>query len=411
MGNRDDFGLIVDNHYSESTLKLLVGRGYRRYEKWDTTARALPRKDVLSSLLMHGKFYLPRPYWLNERELTGLDTYVSEDLIGWIPDDAYTHAFDRLSSFNTLLQRVIKNGWDRKFVSFDDPTPGKTLSELDISASELHFDLNIHTNKLLFSGPTISSNLAHRRVDADPLYILHRPLYEEAPLLVPDTAIISGDLENPEWGSYMWALNSDGSPREELISRFEDHRDGEEFLSNQATVYDSILSSLAIESFASETGLPIRTNAASGIECAHATVFGDEAYQLVKVQFESLRYPVIESIDDVLRLRESRHFETYRNVIAEYSARLRRELEEERGKVLDEFKLDLRLSTQSLYRSTKWTSRVADWSFYVSIPLAVIGIATGFPLSDAIIIPVTGAAKYVADSKRKELDWIMFGKS
>ncbi|HEX5884066.1 MAG TPA: hypothetical protein VFY67_05930, partial [Pyrinomonadaceae bacterium] len=121
------------------------------------------------------------------------------------------------------------------------------------------------------------------------------------------------------------------------------------------------------------------------------------------------RYPVIETIEDVLRLRDDPHLKTYRAVIGEYSERLRQELEDGRSKVLESFSNDVKAALRSLAVIKRW-SRVVDWSFYISLPLVVIGSLYGLPLSDIVTIPLTSYAKFVTYQKRKELDWILFDR-
>lgn len=136
-----------------------------------------------------------------------------------------------------------------------------------------------------------------------------------------------------------------------------------------------------------------------------------EAYQLIRLQFQKMRYPVIENIEDVLRLRESKHLSAYRKVINEYSSRMRVELGKEQTKVLEEFKRDLDLALKDL----KWLNTNSkffdDMVFYISIPLAIIGAFLQIPLSDILSISVGGPWKTVKWGKRQDLDWFLFGRT
>jgi hypothetical protein len=84
-------------------------------------------------------------------------------------------------------------------------------------------------------------------------------------------------------------------------------------------------------------------------------------------------------------------------------------LENERATTLAHFRKDIELALKSLVAVKRW-SKVIDLSFYLSLPLVVIGALMGAPLSDALVIPLTSYAKIVSYQKRKQLDWILFGR-
>lgn len=96
-------------------------------------------------------------------------------------------------------------------------------------------------------------------------------------------------------------------------------------------------------------------------------------------------------------------------MISEYSLRLREAATSEKHRVLQQFRHDLRLSLRGLRRVEQWV-RVTDWAFYVSIPLAVVGVLCGIPLSDLLVIPVTAFAKAACYTTSRQAEWVMFGR-
>ena len=161
--------------------------------------------------------------------------------------------------------------------------------------------------------------------------------------------------------------------------------------------------------FSSQTRMPLQTKAYSANGKLDYSL-GEEAYQLVQVQYSDLRYPVIESINDVLRLRADKRLNAYRHVILEYSERLRSDLEMGNNNTLGQFKHDLQLATRDIAELGEW-SRVSTFTYFISIPLAIVGAIIGIPLTDIILIPTEGLSRLFKSSITQESDWLLFGRS
>lgn len=453
--HKEGRGIIFDHHYTDSLLKILLPNCYASFPKWLPTKRSVPRKDILLSLLLFGKAVLSKPLWLNQGELhlKGKEQRLwaqveSEGLIEWVPDSYYGEAFAKLANFNNLLSAKAdefseslptvtdsygqalcqqsadvmgrfphlnhEDDEDAFYLSyfthacdFRRGNPYRGIRELDIGEfiaerdSELASDLWVALNALVYSSPVISSNLKHVNFQGDPTWLLIDPWFSKETTFWPPVFAHEEVLSELREGSFLSTLKS--------VEDLDFPTYYSTKYSSLSVVLDALLSSLAVERMASSSGLPVKTaGAGDHFSVPHGTV-GDEAYQLLKVQYKELRYPVIETMTDVLRLRENKHLESYRTVITEYSNRMREELETERVKVLEDFKKDLELASKALFSTHKWDSRIADWTFYISLPLTVVSFLSGLPISDALLIPTTGGAKYVKKKKLKELDWLMFG--
>ena len=408
----DTRGVGFDQHYTDSALRLLAPKAYLAHEKRVKTRRSIPKQEILVSLLLFGKAYLSRPTWFYDTEFPELEIFQTEDLIDWIPDNTYISAFDSLS---WLLPRLQSLWWELMpkplSLSMDKRKIMRDYYRLELEreivVSELTHDIDFIFEKLFYVSPLLNSNTRHlgsRSLD-------------------PTGSLVNGAGYLPLWPPF--SLEENGTSKLESLKIFEgeygsfwewgkglieSHGPEEAALAREAAlILDGAMSSIAAERFASLTSLPLKTNSLTTPLRTPVTVFGDEAYQLLRVQFHNLRYPVIETIEDVLRLRDDPHLKTYRAVIGEYSERLRQELEDGRSKVLESFSNDVKAALRSLAVIKRW-SRVVDWSFYISLPLVVIGSLYGLPLSDIVTIPLTSYAKFVTYQKRKELDWILFDR-
>ena len=168
---------------------------------------------------------------------------------------------------------------------------------------------------------------------------------------------------------------------------------------------------MALKSFAIANSIPMMGSGSTKLGTVDRTL-GDEAFQLFSIQFKILRYPLIDSIEDVLRLREDKYLEDYRNMIDEYSAKLHQARlvgEVEKQTVLLDSQKFTHSSMKRLSRVAK-INKFADFGFYLSIPLAIAGAVTMLPLGDIILIPAVGAAKIYTHLEKKKATWLLFGR-
>jgi hypothetical protein len=430
-------GVGFDQHYTDSTLRLLAPRSYGQHRKLVRTSRSVPKQEVLVSLLLFGKAYLSRPTWLYGAGFPELERFEREGLIQWMPNDVYDSSYDYLE---ILILRLLEKAWFTLSAnlglttSFDDlyerGRHKKEFLERELRESDISHDISVMMRNIFYLSPLVRANMEHLGSKSeDPKESLLWPAVSGSPMWIPFAGHPpQQSIEDPEdkefmenqpelyKGSYLERLfkarTSDGYDGYDALAEVYGLEDEEiyGFRNEFATVLDVATSSLAAEKFSARTALPFKTSGDVSPSQNRGVILGPEAYQLLKIQFHDLRYPVVQSIGDVLRLREDPHLRTYRSVIAEYSERLRTELESERPQVIRQFRNDMQSALDSLTVVKRW-SKIIDLSFYLSIPLFVVGMFSGLPISDILAIPLTAYAKIVSHQKRKELDWILFGRS
>lgn len=433
-------GVIFDQHLTDSLFRLVQGSSYRSRGAWTPTLRPLPPADALSTLLLFGKAFLPLPLWRRISVDDAFRRLTEEDLVQWIPSAAYDQAaveltrvgkiWHRVSQLNSLVN--MESGIRNQFSSRVIPglsgfvTMPPSVREQKSAYSRRYWKLLELEEELVgFSVPFLYSpwplaraNIAHIRAPRDPVDFFRRgpQLDIHYMLIIPPDEL---GLEGLYHEQALRNIPKDAtllpySLYPQLYSMLAFDREKGSDLINYAQQKDAInlaiaaLTTRASAIFAVESGIPLATKQYADEKIGLEAV-GPEEQQLVRFQFQALRYPVIETFDDLLRLREDPHLPAYRAIIWHYASELRESLVSERFKVLESFRNELDLALRSLKGTQKW-SRVTDVAFWISIPLAVVGAVCGLPLSDIVAIPVTGAAKYVTNRALKNHRWILFGK-
>jgi len=429
--------VILDQHYSDSLLRL--SRGSRTIpERLIETRRALPKKDLLVSLLLFGHAFVLKPIWYTEGYVPGIDRLIGEGLVSWIPNTATVGAVEKLCSFFNSIDRIQYLDYNVS-VPYDSVIDGVTSEdyrlfeeeclEHEIELSDARFDGLQLTKELLYLEPVLRSHLRHLRLAEMLAPLCLSQGFPALPFVsgffrtMPDVDDSCLSIEEARFRverflEFLSDLNNNPRviPRGHLgfaDYRFEkiDQDEHEAALSLVRTLSSVVLATLncgIVEEFASSTGYAIKSTSRP-LRKGVREIVSNEEYVLVQAQFESLGYPVVESIDDVLRLRENKKLNAYRSVIAEYSLRLRSDLEGGREKVLQEFERDLSLASMDLEGLTYWR-RFENFLFYFSIPMAVLGAICGAPLTDLLLIPATATSKIVRHRRRRKLDWLLVGR-
>jgi len=128
-----------------------------------------------------------------------------------------------------------------------------------------------------------------------------------------------------------------------------------------------------------------------------------DAWQAVQVFLSEVEVlPRVSSIADVLRLRNDRRLQAFREVILEWADALARDVGAE-ARVRSE----IRKANEDLKSLGRW-EKVGGWLTWASVPLAVVGALAGTPLG-LITAPIgTGIRTYGVMQKRKYA-WLLFG--
>lgn len=430
-------GVIFDQHYTDSLLKTYLGSRYPKNTLVLNPARSIPRKAVLVNLLLFGKAYLSKPYWLANTISEDIAPLFQHDLVEWIPENNYADGFSAICNYiekSSLAHRRYNTRFTYSLDidgNLDEDSMDSVHDEelkLRLEGNEYAFDARVLSRKILFLQSALEGNLRHLMFkDIDVRFHLDT--------MLPRTMFPSVDHYGVLHGSYREAysewVESEGSFYQGMLATSEERIDYllhdwessnippeevqeenhflEKHFIEQSITFDCALSTLAASGFASMTGLPLQTTANDRTGTID-TSLGYEAYQLIKVQFNSIQYPLIESVDDVLRLREDKRLSAYREVILGYAKELREQLEDRKFNVLSKFEKDLKLATKD-FQGLKKYELFDNLCFYISLPLTMICILSGVPLSDILVIPATGLSKIVSNRKKKELDWLMFGST
>lgn len=417
--------VIFDQHYSASLYELATPT--ERYKTRFPVASSVPKKDVLLSLLLSGRAVTIRPYWMTQEAASlATDLLRREGLARLLPESTYDNAA-------AAIIHVVENSTDLGVMNSSVETGyydtvGGLISfspdrEREHMISEAQHSVNMINAAHEYFAPVIRASAGHLGFGdlsfADISGISEIVGTDDSGLT---SLTISRDLEYFFMDSVgILEEGMSGNRAMILAEQFASHLSPNESFDEgqfcqlfenirklRAALLASICSSACVK-YAAATGCSLRTNATARSNEAQFQQGNDGYYQLHKIQFQDLRYPVIENIDDVLRLRDSRHLAPYRAVLEEYSSRLRVELESERIKVLDEFKRDLKKAHTDLEKLGRRMEHFKAFAFWVSIPLTVLGIILKSPIS-ALLLPVAAGKMYYEKRKRKELDWLLFGR-
>jgi hypothetical protein len=443
--NKEPQGVAFDQHYTASLLRIVSGTTKKKQILPFKTKRSIPKKEVLTTLLLFGKAYLSRSSWFYPEFGDVLSELHSEGLCEWIPVDYETKAYTYLSEFidragaiDFIIEPPIIYSLDTVTGKFDsDSIEGAEQDALDRYKlfTEKEFDIDLIVKNLTFLEPVLKANLNHLGfddIDYKKFFDWNTFLIDYIKYFFPDSEELQlSPEERKDIGYYHSILDEMQTFNRFTYDLLSDptiipigynhsldslYLDADEnikphiasLFSMQSAVFNSSIASYSVDRFCSDTGYPLKSTASS-LSHSLPKITGNEEYTLIRIQYNDLRYPVIEDIKDVLRLRDNRYLRTYRKVIFEYSSRLRAEIESERSKIVKEFKNDLKLATDDLRNIGKWTT-MENVCFYISIPLAVAGVMCGLPLSDMFIIPATLVSKIITRNERKKADWILFGK-
>lgn len=430
-------GVIFDQHYSDSLFRVALGR--KGYRSRLSLGRSVAKKDVLLSLLLFDTAHVVTPFWLTEDAQGELNKLEAEGLISPIPSRPTLEAFRKVATFvdkclelDAFHRAVPTYHYDTVTGRMENPNN----AELDryCSGTDLETDVALLHTQLCYIDPVIRASTRHLG-DASLKVsdVMHLVNYLDNGLNRLDPESWDGLDIDPE---YVFSdfldksldILSSMNPADAVFQRDEAYgADLEVELDNdtETTIVSNakrlrvalvaLITATTCERYASSTQMPLRTAASTRGGGKVQAVENDAAYQLFKIQFESLRYPVLENLDDVRRLRGSSHLRSYRAVINEYSSRLRSEIADGKQSVLKSFKHDLELASADLKKLGRQTETFDNLSFYASFPLAVLGMICNLPIpigiDNILLMPATIFWRSYAKNRAHELDWLLLGRS
>jgi len=411
-------GVILDPHYTDSLLRLVTPRAYGAGAGNLSTAPPFAPREFLLTLVLYGTAHLSYPTWLDSGVADELSPLIGDGLIQLVPDHCYEAGVDRLRTVVGYLQDAVVQhhmpvylplGIDGKIDRF---AAEEIEYEHAIETGEATQNVILMERLLASVEPLIAAAHGHLlpthggMLASDPDAVLgsyarawHSDIMEPHELLFDSGITGWRDGYDIASGSFLRAVTN--SP--------EAHRDEDfEEIAEQGRLYDATLAAFAIDRFASMSGMPVQSAVPHDSVPLFQPAYIPEAHQLLRVQFERLRYPVIETLDDVRRLRDDRHFEAYHTLISEFSERLGTELEAGKAHVLEEFRTRLQGAMDAM-KTAERIERRAQLPFFLRVALAGVGIVA--PSLDFIVTEVwqkiisTRGAR-----KRKDKEWILFGR-
>jgi hypothetical protein len=426
--------IIFDQHYTDSLIRLTLGN--RRIRPRFPVAKSIAKKDVLLSLLLFDHARLVEPFWLEPSVALSLEPLIKEGLVSFIPREAHTEALERVEK---LVDVGMSIDATRREVPMGhiDPSGKITFphSDLDIRYSELLADKSAIERSLLYFEPVIRAAARHMQSPSSTI--------KDAAFLVngwdnslfglnwdpgPDLDV-SGEfilqsffdssadiLQTRDEAAAFKAVFSVDDPSDlqelnELVSK----REAKGIVANARKLRFALLSAIsgiACERYAAHSGAPVRSRATRAPGTKVDRSLGEEAYQLFQVQVKNLRYPVLENIDDVRRLRGSKHLNSYRAIINEYAKEMRHSVERGRIDVIQKFARDLQLAEKDLTRLGRRMDQVDIFSFWISLPIAAIMLWAELSPIDSLAFFFAGAwAQSYKHKMRYQLDWMLLGRS
>jgi hypothetical protein len=177
----------------------------------------------------------------------------------------------------------------------------------------------------------------------------------------------------------------------------------------QVAVFAATLGTLSAQFLSSERYYLFRADGQPETRAAPDPLYlrmGNAAFQLFQTQFRELRYPVLENLDDVRRLREDPLLDEYRAVLLDYSMRISDQLDSGRVAILEEFQKDLTKTANDFIRHTGKMASMSSLCFWLSVPLGILGALAHLSLS----LGIMPFSAYARITKRDDVRWIAFGK-
>ena len=132
----------------------------------------------------------------------------------------------------------------------------------------------------------------------------------------------------------------------------------------------------------------------------------DYSYNVYKIILDEIQFmPKLNSIEDVLRLRNDKRIIDFREAIKHWSEILTE------GEVDIEAKLRLDINkSNNEFKSFQQYEKISGWATYVSLPFIVVDLFSGVPIG-SILTAVSGAYQFKASKVKKKYSWLLLGNT
>ena len=132
---------------------------------------------------------------------------------------------------------------------------------------------------------------------------------------------------------------------------------------------------------------------------------GEQSYQVYQIVLKNVTgFPRVESIDDVLRLRDDRCISGFRELVIEWAETLRYG----NGRYAELLRRDIVKANREVTRITDWT-RTSALSIFLAFPLWAIDKLKGTHFCDALMI-ASGIFELRSRLLQRQNKWILLGR-
>ena len=135
-------------------------------------------------------------------------------------------------------------------------------------------------------------------------------------------------------------------------------------------------------------------------------VKSDSSYQVYKIILDEIQYmPVLNSIEDVLRLRNDKRINRFRETIKNWTFVISSGDSSQENKVRG----DIRKANVELKNLSKY-QRINGWTTYFALPFIIIDLLSGVPIG-SILTAISGAYELKSDLLKKKHSWLLLGRN
>lgn len=358
-------GIILDRHFSNALIKSAYKNGYVKFEENNELERdslngfksnreyRLLEKKCLELTLLYEKVYLNDPY-----ELAVLDKLKSEGIVGQ----------------SRYLEDVENT------VDYSDIQLGEDIKPLLMNYLVKHFQKRM---------PLLKSKrgLAKKYVDGlyDFINLWRAGLHEEA-------------VNYTHLPLNTFLQTSD--PVDCIYSLLESEESYHGFVVDMLDMEFELSSIISLMKMSEDFKAPF---VSKRIPCTSEGTEVDNMHKafkvcLVQMKDEIQYIPKIESIDDLLRLREKKEIKRFREVLIEWKSLMNNgDIE-----LAEKIRSDIVKANKEISKLDKW-EKIDNWFYYLAVPTMFI------PIVSNLVTVGSTYSRYHIEGKQKKHGWIGIG--
>lgn len=126
-------------------------------------------------------------------------------------------------------------------------------------------------------------------------------------------------------------------------------------------------------------------------------------FGVYRILLEEVEYiPRLNTVEDVLELRQDKRIEDFRNVISEWSIAIM-----EGNRKEENIRREIRKANKELKHYPKHV-KISGWATYISVPLVIVDILTQIPIASVLSL-VSGIYNFKSNRAKKKNNWLLIG--